>query len=243
MQFELEVIAFDLRSCHLAEKAGAHRIELCANPNEGGTTPSLGMIKMARKASSLQLFPIIRPRGGDFYYSNTELLSMIEDIKICKNEGCDGVVIGMLKKDGSIDVDACHELIHHADGMDITFHRAFDRIADQENALNQLIQLGCKRVLTSGGYPTAIEGKDQLKKLVDLSKNRITVMLGSGINSSNIHALKSHTGATAFHASARKTFPSEMQFNKSTMRESLDSISIDENEVTQLRKELDRIFQ
>ena len=139
MPFELEVIGFDLDSCIIAERAGAHRIELCANPHEGGTTPSLGMIKMARKSTSLQLFPIIRPRGGDFYYNNSEFLSMKEDIKISREEGCDGVVIGMLRKDGTVDVDGCHELIHHANGFEITFHRAFDRVRDQIKALDQVI--------------------------------------------------------------------------------------------------------
>lgn len=242
MFFELEVIAFDLASCFIAERAGAHRIELCANPNEGGTTPSYGMIKMARKATKLQLFPIIRPRGGDFLYDNTELLSMIEDIKICREEGCDGVVIGMLRADGTIDADACHEMIHHANGMDVTFHRAFDRVRDLESSLVDIIQLGCKRVLTSGGFPTAIEGKEQLRKLVDLSKNKITIMVGSGVKSSNIQILKEFTGAYAFHASARRSQPSTMKFKANSMSENLEKISIDEEELTSLRKSLDEIF-
>jgi copper homeostasis protein len=242
MNFELEVIGFDLASCIVAEKAGAHRIELCANPNEGGTTPSLGMIRMARKSNSIQLFPIIRPRGGDFHYDNMEFLSMIEDIKMCKEEGCDGVVLGMLHKDGTVDVDACHELIHYSGGMDVTFHRAFDRVKNQVQSLEQLIQLGCKRVLTSGGYPTASEGKEELKKLVLKSADRITIMIGSGIKSSNIEELYHFTKAKAFHASARKSFPSQMHYQKDLMKETLNKISIDENEVQLLRKSLDRIF-
>ena len=242
MSFELEVIAFDLPSCFKAEQGGAHRIELCANPHEGGTTPSAGMIKLARKATKLQLFPIIRPRGGDFLYDNTELMSMIEDIKICKEEGCDGVVIGMLKADGSIDTDACHEMIHHANGMDITFHRAFDRVKDQETALKDVIQLGCKRILTSGGFPTASEGKEQLKKLVEMAQHEITIMLGSGVRSSNVKLLKDYTGATAFHASARTTFPSNMKYHAEHMNEDLEKISLDESELRLLRKTLDDIF-
>ena len=242
MTFELEVIAFDLLSCKLAERAGAHRIELCANPFEGGTTPSLGMIRMARKSTHLSLFPIIRPRGGDFLYDRNECYSMMEDIKISREEGCDGVVIGMLKADGTIDADACHELMHHAKGMDVTFHRAFDRVIDQFSALNTIIQLGCKRILTSGGYPTAMEGKEKLKKIIDTAGDQITIMIGSGVKSSNIKILHECTGARAFHASARTSLASSMNFNTSEMQEKLETISIDEEEVRMLRKSLDEIF-
>lgn len=242
MSFELEVIAFDLFSCLVAENVGAHRIELCANPHEGGTTPSFGMMRMARKASSIQLFPIIRPRGGDFLYDKAEFLSMIEDIKIAKNEGCDGVVIGMLKKDGAIDIDACHDLIHHANGMEVTFHRAFDRVNDQQKALEDVIKLGCTRILTSGGHPTAVEGKDQLQQLVSLASNRIKIMVGSGIRSSNIKEIQSHTKASVFHASARKTVSSMMDYEHASMHELLEKISIDEQEVRLLRSALDEIF-
>lgn len=242
MSFELEVIAFDLFSCLVAENAGAHRIELCANPHEGGTTPSFGMMRMARKSSSIQLFPIIRPRGGDFLYDKAEFLSMIEDIKIAKNEGCDGVVIGMLKKDGAIDIDACHDLIHHANGMEVTFHRAFDRVNDQQKALEDVIKLGCTRILTSGGHPTAMEGKDQLQQLVSLAGNRIKIMVGSGIRSSNIKEIQSHTKASVFHASARKTVSSMMDYQHASMHEQLEKISIDEQEVRLLRSALDEIF-
>jgi copper homeostasis protein len=242
MSFELEVIAFDLFSCLVAENAGAHRIELCANPHEGGTTPSFGMMRMARKASSIQLFPIVRPRGGDFLYDKAEFLSMIEDIKIAKNEGCDGVVIGMLKKDGAIDIDACHDLIHHANGMEVTFHRAFDRVNDQQKALEDIIKLGCTRILTSGGYPTAMEGKDNLQQLVSLANHRIKIMVGSGIRSSNIKEIQSHTKASVFHASARKTVSSMMNYQHASMHELLEKISIDEQEVRLLRSALDEIF-
>lgn len=242
MSFELEVIAFDLASCFIAEKAGAHRIELCANPHEGGTTPSHGMIRLARKATSIQLFPIIRPRGGDFLYDNSEYLSMLEDVKIAREEGCDGVVIGMLKKDGSIDQEACHELMHQANGMEVTFHRAFDRVADQEKSLEEVIQLGCKRILTSGGYPTAMEGKNQLKKLVSLADNRITIMAGSGVKSSNVEVLHTSTQVRVFHASARKSIASTMQYHHLSMNEKNEKISIDEEEVRLLRKALDKIF-
>jgi copper homeostasis protein len=200
------------------------------------------MIRMARKASSIQLFPIVRPRGGDYLYDKAEFLSMIEDIKIAKNEGCDGVVIGMLKKDGAIDIDACHDLIHHTNGMEVTFHRAFDRVTDQQKALEDVIKLGCTRILTSGGYPTAMKGKDHVQQLVSLADNRIKIMVGSGIRSSNIKEIQSHTKASVFHASARKTVSSMMNYQHASMHEQLEKISIDEQEVRLLRSALDEIF-
>lgn len=242
MNFELEVIAFDLASCFIAERAGAHRIELCANPLEGGTTPSHGMINLARKSVKIQLFPIIRPRGGNFLYDHSEFLSMVEDIKVCKEEGCDGVVMGMLNENGHINTDACHELIYHAKGMEITFHRAFDRVKDQEAALNDVIRLGCKRILTSGGFPTAHEGRNQLRKLIDMSEDKITIMVGSGIKSSNIKNIQESTGAKAFHASARTHVSTPHTFNPVTMKETLEKITLDETELILLRSTLENIF-
>ncbi len=241
MKLELEVIAFDLTSCTIAEKNGADRIELCANPHEGGTTPSIGMIETARKITSIQLFPIIRPRGGDFLYTDHEFQSMIRDIKACKELGCDGVVIGMLQSNGSIDMKRTAELIHHAKGMQITFHRAFDRVQNPIVALSQLIELGCDRVLTSGLHPTAPEGSDVLRELVSFSSNRIKIMVGSGVKSENIESLALKTQAPAYHASARKSISSSMTFENQLMNEQLQQITIDGNEVSALRKIIDSI--
>jgi copper homeostasis protein len=241
MKLELEVIAFDLISCTIAEKNGADRIELCANPHEGGTTPSIGMIETARKITSIQLFPIIRPRGGDFLYTDHEFQSMIRDIKACKELGCDGVVIGMLQSNGSIDMKRTAELIQHAKGMQITFHRAFDRVQNPIVALSQLIELGCDRVLTSGLHPTAPEGSDVLRELVSFSSNRIKIMVGSGVKSENIESLALKTQAPAYHASARKSISSSMSFENQLMNEQLQQITIDGNEVSALRKIIDSI--
>jgi len=236
---ELEVIGFDLASCLIAEERGANRIELCANPHEGGTTPSHGMIAVARKRTSIQLSPIIRPRGGDFFYTDPEFESMIADVEHCRELGCDGVVIGMLTKDGSVDVERCAELVHRAGDMQVTFHRAFDRVKDPMKSLEDVIDLGCSRILTSGLQPNVDLGMEMLRALVDKAGNRITIMPGSGVRSNNIRELAKFTGAKAFHSSARATAPSSMEFTNPDMNEELDSISIDPHEVSELRRILD----
>lgn len=238
---ELEVIGFDLASCVTAQKCGADRIELCANPHEGGTTPSHGVIAVAREHTSVQLFPIIRPRGGDFLYTELEFRAMIDDIDRCKDLGCDGVVIGMLRADGSVDVDRCGELIRHAGSMQVTFHRAFDRVKDPLAALEDIIELGCARILTSGLRPDVESGKAMLKTLVEATAGRISIMPGSGVRSTNVVELAKHTGARAFHSSARTVLPSAMDFTNPAMAEDLSSISIDAGEVRALRELLDQL--
>lgn len=236
---ELEVIGFDLRSCEIAERHGANRIELCANPTEGGTTPSYGTIAVAREITSIQLFPIIRPRGGDFLYTDAEFRAMARDVEQCRQLGCDGVVIGILLQDGSIDVARCAELIRLAGPMQVTFHRAFDRVSDPLQALEDIIALGCSRILTSGQQPNVDQGMPMLRTLVAAAGERVTIMPGSGIRSSNILQVARFTGARAFHSSARSTHPSSMQFVNPAMAEDLSSISIDAEEVSALRRILD----
>ncbi len=242
MKYELEVIAFNIESCIIAEYNGASRIELCANPSEGGTTPSAGMIADARKSTSIQLFPIIRPRGGDFLYSDQEFNAMMYDIETCWNLGCDGVVIGMLTKEGNIDIKRCAQLIENAVDMSVTFHRAFDRVNDPLLALEQIIELGCKRILTSGLKPTVMEGIDMLKQLVEHAGSRITIMPGSGVRSNNIIQLAETTGARAFHSSARKNISSEMNYHNQGMNESLNQVTLDAEEVQHIKKKLDQFF-
>ncbi|MEI6253591.1 MAG: copper homeostasis protein CutC [Mycobacteriaceae bacterium] len=236
---ELEVIGFDLASCLIAGKHGADRIELCANPHEGGTTPSYGMIATARHCTTIALFPIIRPRGGDFLYTDLEFDSMIADVTQCEQLGCDGVVIGILLADGSVDVDRCAELIRYAGSMQVTFHRAFDRVRDPLKSLDDIIDLGCSRILTSGLRPNVDLGKDMLRVLVQAAGKRITIMPGSGVRSNNILELAQFTGAEAFHSSARSTHPSSMGYTNPAMAEELNSIGIDANEVSELRRVLD----
>jgi len=236
---ELEVIGFDLASCLIAETHGANRIELCANPHEGGTTPSYGMITVARRNTSIELFPIIRTRGGDFFFSESEFQSMVIDIQQCEQLGCDGVVIGMLTKDGRIDVDRCAQLIQNAGAMQVTFHRAFDRVKDPMQALEEIIGLGCTRILTSGLRPNVDLGREMLRTLVAAAGNRITIMPGSGVRSTNVLELANFTAAKAFHSSARSSHPSSMDYTNPAMDEELVAISIDANEVLELRRILD----
>ena len=236
---ELEVIGFDLASCLVAETHGANRIELCANPEEGGTTPSYGMIAVAREFTSIQLFPIIRPRGGDFLFSELEFKSMIADVKQCRQLGCDGVVIGILLKDGSVDVERCSELIREAGSMQVTFHRAFDRVRDPITSLESVIGLGCTRILTSGLRPNVELGRDMLGTLVEAAGNRITIMPGSGVRSTNVLELAESTGARAFHSSARSMHASSMEYTNPAMDEDLKSVGIDPSEVLELRRILD----
>lgn len=240
---ELEVIAFDLASCRTAQERGADRIELCANPHEGGTTPSYGMIATARTITSIQLFPIIRPRGGDFLYTATEFDAMVADVRQCRELGCDGVVIGMLLEDGRVDVDRCAELVGHAGEMDVTFHRAFDRVADPLASLEDVVGLGCSRILTSGRKPDVDRGRDALRTLVGAAAGRITIMPGSGVRSANILELARFTGATAFHSSARSTRTSSMRYLNPAMDETLDAVTIDGDEVSALRRLLDAYAQ
>jgi len=240
---ELEVIGFDLVSCLTAESQGADRIELCANPHEGGTTPSYGMIAVAKENTSIQLFPIIRPRGGDFLFSQLEFQSMIADVEQCEQLGCDGVVIGMLVEDGRVDVDRCAELIRYAGAMQVTFHRAFDRVKDPMRSMEEIIDLGCTRILTSGLHPNVELGQEMLRALVDAAGNRITIMPGSGVSSNNILELAKFTGAKAFHSSARSARASSMEYTNPDMDETLDSVSIDASEVAELRRILDTYAQ
>ena len=238
---ELEVIAFDVASCRIAEQRGADRIELCANPHEGGTTPSYGTIEVARASASIQLFPIIRPRGGDFCFTDGEFEAMVADVRQCAQLGCDGVVIGMLRADGTVDVERCTELVRAAGAMQVTFHRAFDRLRDPMAALEDVITLGCRRILTSGLQPDVDQGRDMLHALVAAAGNRITIMPGSGVRSTNISELARFTGARAFHSSARTTVPSSMAYTNAAMREDLSAVTIDGDEVSALRAVLDSL--
>lgn len=214
--YKLEVIAFDIASCDAIANAGAHRIELCSGPQEGGTTPSHGFIRAAREKVNIDLFPIIRPRGGDFLYSADEFEIMKSDVLLCKESGCNGIVTGMLLADGSIDTARMAKLLEPADDMEVTFHRAFDQCRDPFEALEQIISIGCKRILTSGQKPTAAEGANLISELIHRAGNRITIMPGSGINPENIRSIAGQTGATEFHASFRTQAVSRMQFQNSS---------------------------
>lgn len=256
MKFKLEVIGFNIESCLLAQAAGGHRIELCDNPGEGGTTPSYGFLKAARSALHIDLYPIIRPRGGDFFYTDAEFEVMKTDVQICKDLGCDGVVIGILNADGSVDKERCAALIQVAYPMGVTFHRAFDRTKkplltspvgrDLESsetsfyfqALEDIIEIGCERILTSGLVPNALDGAETLAALIKQADERIIIMPGSGVRSDNIIELAQKTGAVEFHTSARINVDSKMNYTNEAMKESLKSVSLDEKEVKKICKHL-----
>lgn len=214
----LEVCANSYESALAAQLGGAKRVEFCDNLAEGGTTPSYAQIALAKRNLSIEVWPIIRPRGGDFLYSDIEFELMKEDIKICKSLNCEGFVTGILKADGSIDKERCAELIELAKPMKAAFHRAFDMSNDMEVALEEIIQLGFIRVLTSGGASSAIEGAENLKKLVKQADGRINIMPGAGINKNNLHQLLAETGATDFHASAKSFVQSKMQYRNTTTK-------------------------
>lgn len=211
----LEICAGSVESAIAARDGGAQRIELCAALEIGGVTPSAGVITEARKVEGLVLNVIIRPRGGDFLYNGYEVACMEKDICTCKRLGADGVVIGALTAEGDIDTATCKRLIAAADGMSITFHRAFDMCRDPREALEELIELGCDRVLTSGQAATAEAGIPLLKELAEQAAGRIIIMPGCGVNSSNAAKILQATGTTEIHASARKSVGSNMKFRHS----------------------------
>ncbi|MFD0941392.1 copper homeostasis protein CutC [Pedobacter boryungensis] len=223
MSKSLEICANSYSSAVAAQNGGAIRVELCENMAEGGTTPSYGQIKLCKERLSIEIWPIIRPRGGDFLYNADEFELMKEDIKICKELNCNGVVMGILTPDGEIDKIRCKELIELAKPMPVSFHRAFDMSNDLEKALEDLIELGFVRVLTSGGFESAFTGMEFISKLVRQANGRIEVMPGAGIYPDNIKEIAAKTSAKVFHSSARVSLQSKMQFrNQSTKMGSIE---------------------
>jgi copper homeostasis protein len=207
----LEIAANSLASALAAQEGGAGRIELCENLGEGGTTPSFGTIATTRERLRIPVHVLIRPRGGDFLYDAAEIQAMRLDIETCVRLGCDGIVIGALDANGNVDATTCRELITAADSLDITFHRAFDAARDAPTALDAIIALGCRRVLTSGGCHSALEGADAIAALVRQAGARLSIMPGGGIDTANLGELAERSGATEFHASARGVRASMMR--------------------------------
>lgn len=241
MTYIIEIATSDFRTTASAVQGGADRIELCANLVEGGTTPSHGLIVRCREAFEVALFPIIRPRGGDFLYNSDEFAIMQSDIELCKSLGCDGVVIGMLRGDGNLDRSRMMALIELARPMQVTCHRAFDRCRDPFEALEQLIELGCDRLLTSGQRPNVVDGVDLIAELNRVAAGRIAIMPGSGVRPDNVRMLAERTGCTQLHASLRTQSLSEMTFIHPAFANSADSYmnnSISPEEVRALRAAL-----
>jgi copper homeostasis protein len=215
----LEIAANSVASALAAQEGGAGRVELCTALELGGLTPSSAQIELARERLTIPLYVLIRPRAGDFLYSDLECETMLRDIEACAAAGCDGVVLGVLDADGEVDMPRCRSLISSAGPMGVTFHRAFDLTRDPPSSLNDLIELGCERVLTSGAQASALEGAALIRQLVELSAGRIIVMPGAGVAAANIGTLREITGASEFHASAKQQHASAMQWQPSSLKD------------------------
>ena len=212
MKAVLEVCAGCIESVFSAQRGGAYRVELCSGLDEGGITPSVGFVEAAVAVPGLRKHVLIRPRGGDFLYTEAEKRVIRRDIEYIKTLGVDGVVIGALRADGEIDMDAMRDFMKAAEGVDVTFHRAFDLCSDPKKALEQIIDLGCHHILTSGLAATAEAGIPLLKELVEQANGRISIMPGCGVNAQNAAKIIAETGAKEIHASARGELRSLMEF-------------------------------
>ena len=202
--FEIEICAGNIESVLAADMGGADRVELCENLMEGGTTPSFGSIVLSKEKCSLDVFVIIRARGGDFVYSEIEFEVMQKDIQSAVEIGADGIVVGCLKQDGTVDLEMCSRLIEAANGLPVTFHRAFDVTPEPFEALETIKSLGVKRILTSGQQNKAEDGMELIRKLRENAGTSLRIMAGSGIDESNIQKIATNTGVNSFHASLRE---------------------------------------
>jgi copper homeostasis protein len=207
----VEVCADSVSSAVAAERGGATRIELCGSLNEGGITPSAGLIEMTRAAVSIAIRVMVRPRGGDFFYDEDEFRTMQRDIEVAKELRADGVVLGILDLEGMVDVDRTRRLVELAHPLGVTFHRAFDMAADLNRALEDVFAAGADRVLTSGGERNAVDGQAVIKKLVEQAGDRIAIMAGSGIKPENACTLIEQTGAREIHVGLRSVAQSPMR--------------------------------
>ncbi|KAA0069050.1 copper homeostasis protein CutC [Rhodanobacter sp. T12-5] len=210
----LEIAANSVASALAAQEGGAGRVELCTALELGGLTPSHAQIALARERLRIPLYVLIRPRAGDFLYGELECETMLRDIETCASLGCDGVVLGVLDAEGRVDTARCRPLIAAAGKLGVTFHRAFDLSRDPAQALEDIVTLGCERILTSGMQGSAADGSTLIRELVEQAGDRIVVMPGAGITAQNIAALATATGAHEFHASAKHQLPSGMHYRR-----------------------------
>jgi|LGVE01.1.fsa_nt_gb copper homeostasis protein len=209
---KLEVSTYNIEGVIEAYRLGADRVELCDNIKEGGTTPSYGFIKKSLDVDHPEVFIIVRPRGGDFLYTEYEFDIMKNDIKMAKKLGIDGVVSGVLLANGNIDIVRTKELVELSKPMKFTFHRAFDMTKGYKKSIAELIDIGVDIVLTSGMENKAEDGLAVLKELVETSRGEIEILVGSGVNPNNMEKIYIDSGITNFHMSAVKEIESEMTF-------------------------------
>ena len=208
----VEIVVYNIESALKAQEGGADRIELCENPGEGGTTPSYGTIELVRQNLSIDVFVMIRPRGGDFHYSNYEFHAMKRDISQCQKLSVDGLVFGIVTPEGRIDVKRCKELIDKARPLKVTCHRAFDMTRDPFEALEDCIAAGFDRILTAGQQAQAVKGAPLIGELIKKANGRIAIMPGSGVNENTVEEIVSKSGAKEIHFSATAFRESVMQF-------------------------------
>ena len=235
-----ELCAYSVDACRVAARLGVDRVELCASPAEGGVTPSLATIERVAEIDSLDLSVMIRPRGGDFLYSDDEFETMLLDIERARTAGATGVVFGILTADGRVDVERTRRLVEAAKGMETTFHRAVDMANDYEQAVEDIIAAGCKRILTSGSYDKAIDGIGNIAKAVEISRGRIEMMAGSGVVAANAKAL-ADVGVDALHFSAKRMVAGGMEYRNPRISmggsAAVDEYAlrvVDENEVNEI---------
>ncbi len=232
----LEVCAFNIQSCIIAERAGAARVELCDNPIEGGTTPSYGTVKQVRKKISIALYPILRPRSGNYFYNEDEYEIIKKDIAVFKEIECSGISVGISTIDAEIDTERLKQIVEWAYPMGVTCNRAFDCTPDPFKALEEIIDCGCERVLTSGQKSAAPYAGEVLAKLVQHAGNRIVIMPGAGVKSSNIAQLKKECGAREFHSSARMIAPNPVTYINAEVSDYGNVYIADEEEVRAMVK-------
>jgi copper homeostasis protein len=214
---KLEICVDSVESAIAAERGGAHRVELCTDLLEGGITPSAGLIALVRKNISIGIFVMIRPRGGDFCYTNLEFDVMQEEIRQARHLGADGIVLGLLDEQGHVDVSRTRQLVELASPLQVTFHRAIDMTPSPSQALNDVLQTGACRILTSGGAPSAKLGSREIARMVETAKGSIAIMAAGGVTADTLKAIAEVTGATEFHSSARTEFSSPALFRKKGM--------------------------
>ena len=243
----LEICVDSVESAIASQAGGAQRVELCSDLNEGGITPSDGLIQAVRKHVGIDVFVMVRPRGGDSFYTSYEFDVMKADVTRMKELGADGIVIGMLNQDGLVDVQRTRQLVELASPMQVTFHRAFDMSADLDQSLERVIETGAHRILTSGGVQTVSQGAERVTQLIHAANGRIRIMVGGGIRQENIRKIAQRTKATEFHCSLRIKTQSPVTFRNHSLK--LGSVANDEfaryvvleENVRGLRDTLDKI--
>jgi copper homeostasis protein len=245
--FILEVCADSVESVLAGERGGATRIELCGNLVIGGTTPSPKLFEEIRKHSQIRLHVLIRPRFGDFCYTAYEYSVMKEEVKMFRELGADGIVIGILKPEGTLDMEAMYHLMEEAEGMSVTLHRAFDMSADPYEMMEQAISLGMDTILTSGQKNVCTEGIPLLKDLNQKSRGRICIQAGGGVDAAAIRRVYQDSGVTAYHMSGKEALDSAMRYRKEEVNMGLPSLSeytiyrTGEEKIRQARQVLEEI--